>query len=939
MFMKSLRARSGGLAVTAVATAVLGMAVSGTVGAGTVWAQAAGGAGANSTGAAAAAPGGLPYENPSLPIAQRVNDLVGRMTLEEKASQMVDQAKAIPRLGIPEYNWWNEGLHGVARSGYATMFPQAIGMAATWDTEMIGQEANVISTEARAKYNRAIAEGNHERYFGLTVWSPNINIFRDPRWGRGQETYGEDPFLTGHLGIAFVRGLQGPGMYGGPGPQYYKVIATPKHFAVHSGPESTRHKADVEPTPYDVESTYFPAFRATIVDGKADSLMCAYNAVDGTPACANKMLLQHTLRDAWGFKGFVTSDCGAIDDMYEKSYPAHDNELDAAHASAVSVLAGTDTSCGNTYLSLVQAVHDKLLPESAVDTAVKRLFMARMKLGMFEPKGSVAFDSIPFSEDDSNAHRTLAEKASREAMVLLKNEGDTLPLKPDVKTIAVVGPNAASLVALEGNYNAIPSHPVLPVDGIAAAFPHAHVVYAQGSPYAEGIELPVPRILFKTADGQVGLTGAYYRTPEMTGAPVVTRVDKQVDFDWSDASPVPELPQTSFGVKWTGMLVPPKAGTYSFELKVGRCGDGCGTDATEAQRETEKVRVTLDGKPVDVTMPAKHGWNDMVPAMQLTFADTKPHAIEIEYEHHGAHTPGGISLRWKAPEAVEVDEAVAAAKQADVVIAVVGLSSELEGEEMPVHVEGFDGGDRTLIDLPAAQRKLLEAVGATGKPLVVVLENGSALAVNWAAKNAQAILEAWYPGEAGGTAIGETLAGRNNPGGKLPLTFYTGVDQLPPFDDYSMKNRTYRYYTGTPLYGFGYGLSYTKFAYAGLKLSEATVAAGQPLTVNAVVKNTGKMDGDAVAELYLTPPQTGPDGGPAPLRELVGFERVHLKRGEQKPVQFVLGPRELSVVDKEGHRAMRAGSYKVYLGGSQPGSGGEGSEGAFAISGEQELPK
>jgi beta-glucosidase len=876
----------------------------------------------------AGAQGVKALNDPLLPVEQRVDALVGQMTLEEKAGQMVDQAPAIPRLGIPEYNWWNEGLHGIARSGYATMFPQAIGMAATWDTALIGQEAGVISTEARAKYNHAIAEGNHGRYYGLTVWSPNINIFRDPRWGRGQETYGEDPYLTGTLGTAFVKGLQGTDG------KYYKVIATPKHFAVHSGPESTRHKANVVPSAYDLESTYFPAFRATIVGGKADSLMCAYNAVDGTPACANTMLLTQTLRGAWGFKGFVTSDCGAIDDMYEKSYPAHDTQPDAAHAAAVSVLAGTDTSCSPTFRHLVEAVHEHLLPESAVDTAVKRLFTARVELGMFDPASMVAYDRIPFNEDDSAAHRALALKAANEAMVLLKNEGGTLPLGRGVKTIAVVGPNAASLVALEGNYNAIPSHPVLPVDGIAAAFPLAKVVYAQGSPYTEGMELPAPRTLFRTADGKQGLTGAYYRTAEMTGAPVVTRVDAQVDFDWTDASPVAGVQAASFGVKWTGMLVPPKAGVYRFSVKVGECEDDCGDGATEAQRQTERVMVTVDGKPVNVASAESQSGSGGMPQMELRFADTKPHAITIAYEHLGAHTPAGISLRWAAPEALELEEAVAAAKQADVVVAVVGLTSELEGEEMPVHVEGFSGGDRTLLDLPAAQEKLLEALGATGKPLVVVLENGSALAVNWVAAHAQAILEAWYPGEVGGTAIGETLAGRNDPGGKLPVTFYTGVDQLPAFDDYSMKNRTYKYFDGKPLYGFGYGLSYTTFAFSGLKVSEDTVQAGQPLTVTGEVTNIGTVAGDEVAELYLVPPQTEL----APKQELVAFKRVHVGAGQKEQVVFMLDPRQMSVVDAGGVRAMKAGEYGVFLGGGQPGDRG-GVSGKFAVSGERELPR
>ena len=870
------------------------------------------------------APANTPFTNASLPVEQRVDDLVKRMTLEEKVSQMVDEAPAIPHLGIPEYNWWNEGLHGVARSGYATMFPQAIGMAATWDKELIGQEATVISTEARAKYNHAIAEGNHGRYFGLTVWSPNINIFRDPRWGRGQETYGEDPYLTGTLGTAFVRGLQGTDAH------YYRVIATPKHFAVHSGPESTRHKANIEPTPYDLESTYFPAFRATVVEGKADSLMCAYNAVDGEPACSSQMLLQKTLRDTWGFKGFVTSDCGAIDDIYDPT--GHHTQPDPEHASAVSVLAGTDTSCVPTYTHLVQAVHDKLLPESAIDTAVKRLFTARIELGMFDPPAKVPYNSIPFSEDDSAAHRALALKAADEAMVLLKNENSTLPLKRGLKTIAVVGPNAASLLGLEGNYNAIPSHPVLPVDGMEQQFREARVIYAQGSPYATGIGLPAPRSLFQTEDGKPGLRGEYFANAEASGRPLVTRIDRQIDFDWSKASPAAGLAQDKFSVRWSGKITVPRAGDYRFGLKVGRCSE------CHNKGDKDVVTAMFDGKPLPVGESSKEnlGWNTTMPELMLHFADTQPHTITIEYRHNSMDMPSVASLRWMAPEAAELEEAVAAAKQADVTIAFVGLNSELEGEEMPVHVEGFAGGDRTKLDLPEAQQKLLEAVSATGKPLVVVLMNGSALAVNWTAQHANAVLEAWYPGEAGGTAIAQTLAGTYNPGGKLPLTFYTGENELPPFDDYSMKNRTYRYYNGKPLYEFGYGLSYTSFAFSGLKLSGASVAAGEPVTVEADVKNTGPMAGDEVAELYLVPPKTDL----SPKSELIAFDRVHLSPGESKHVQFALTPRQLSTVDAQGQRAMTAGQYSLYLGGGQPGTeAAQGVTGSFAITGNAPLPR
>lgn len=885
-------------------------------------------------GASAQSQTGFPFNNASLPTAERVNDLVKRMTLEEKVSQMVDYAPAIPRLGIPAYDWWSEGLHGIARSGYATMFPQAIGMAATWDRELIGQEGDVVATEARAKYNRAIAEGNRGRYFGLTIWSPNINIFRDPRWGRGQETYGEDPYLTGTLGVAFTKGLQGSRQDA----PYYKTIATPKHFAVHSGPESTRHTANIQPSPYDLGSTYLPAFRAAIVDGKADSLMCAYNAVDGLPACANAMLLQRTLRDAWGFKGYVTSDCDAIQDFSE----GHKTSPDPEHAAATAVLAGTDLDCGGTYKTLVAAVHRKLLPESAIDTSVKRLFTARIELGMFDPEKSVPYNSIPFSEDDSTAHRTLAQKAAEEAMVLLKNENGTLPLKAGgkagVKTIAVVGPNAASLLALEGNYNAIPSHPVLPVDGIAAQFAGATVLYAQGAPYADGLELPAPRTLFHTANGAEGLTGAYFANADLTGTPVVTGTDSQIDFDWTHASPVPGLSQGNYSVRWTGTLTPPRPGAYQFGIKVGRCG-GC----ANRERDVRDLAITVDGKPVDVTRhtPGTDEPDTVMPEFDLTFADARPHAITIEYRHSRATDVDIVSLRWMAPAAAELDQAVAVAKKADVVVAFVGLTSELESEETPVHAEGFSGGDRTSIDLPATQEKLLEAVGAvckqTGKPLVVVLENGSALAVNWAATHADAILEAWYPGEAGGAAIAQTLAGKNNPGGKLPVTFYTGVNELPAFENYSMRNRTYRYYTGEPLYGFGYGLSYTRFAFSGLKLSDPSLQAGKGLIVEADVKNTGKLAGDEVAELYMMPPKTDL----SPQRQLIAFDRVHLRPGERKHLRFQLDPRQLSVVDATGKRAMMAGQYTLSLGGGQPDAtpAAPGATGKFAITGEQDLPK
>ncbi len=841
----------------------------------------------------------LPYEDPKLPIQQRVDDLISRMTLEEKVPQLINTAPAIPRLGVPAYDFWSEGLHGVARSGYATLFPQAIGMAATWDAPLLKDIATVISTEARAKYNEAIRHDIHSIYFGLTIWSPNINIFRDPRWGRGQETYGEDPFLTSRLGVSFVEGLQGTD------PNYYRVIATPKHFAVHSGPESDRHRFNVDPTPHDLWDTYLPAFRATIVEAKADSIMCAYNAIDKAPACASKELLGDILRKDWNFKGFVTSDCGAVDDFFEVK--AHRYSTSPETASVAGIRTGTDTNCGTTYLALNKAVQQGLIKESEIDISLKRLFTARYKLGLFDPAATMPYASLPFSEVGSAKHHALALKTARESMVLLKNDS-ILPLKPSLHTIAVIGPNASSLSALEGNYNAVPRDPQMPIDALAAQFKNAKILYAQGAPYADGVALPAPRSLFHpSADSTLkGLKAEYFAGDSLTSAPVLTRVDPQIDFDWNSASPASGAPAEHFSVRWSGTITPPVPGTYHFAMRLAHCYP-CG--------DTEKFSVYLDGRPIiNYALPPNDTHDTGTPPFTMSFADTKPHTFRVEYQHQAPLFGGGITMEWTpAPKTLEA-EAVAAAQKSDVVVAFLGLSPELEGEEMPIKIEGFAGGDRTDIRLPASQQHLLEAVAATGKPLVVVLLNGSAVAVTWAQEHAKAILEAWYPGEAGAQAIAETLSGANNPGGRLPVTFYASMDQLPPFTDYSMANRTYRYFKGKPLYAFGYGLSYTSFAYSNLKLSKPNLQAGDSLTVETTIKNTGTLAGDEVAELYLTPPQTAL----SPAVALAGFQRVHLGPGETTRVTFQLDPRTLSQVDGEGIRAVIPGQYTIAIGSFQP---------------------
>ncbi len=863
------------------------------------------------------APANAPYMNPALAVDQRVDDLIGRMTLEEKVSQMRDHAVAIPRLGVPKYDWWNEGLHGVAFAGYATNFPQVIGMAATWDTDLVHKMGETVSTEARAKYNQAMRDDQHESFFGLTFWAPNINIFRDPRWGRGQETYGEDPFLTARMGVAFVSGMQGDD------PKYFRVVSTPKHYAVHSGPESLRHGFNVDASPHDLEDTYLPAFRATVIDAHAQSVMCAYNAIDGAPACANTMLLQEHLRNAWKFDGYVVSDCAAVADVFT----GHHYAPDMPQAAAAAVKAGTDLECGyregQAYPSLVEAVHKGLIKESEIDTALRRLFRARFKLGMFDPPSTFAYGQIPMTAVNSPEHRQLSLQAARESIVLLKNQGQILPLKPAIRTIAVVGPTAELVQSLQGNYNGPPPSPVYPLVGIEKRFHSARVLYAQGSTLVEGFAMPIEHTALHPAQGSGnGLTGEYFNSPDLSGTPVLTRTDRNINFNWDKVVPVEGLQRNNYSVRWTGSFTPPAEGQYQVGVRVNYC---------YSCENSEGFRLYLDNKLL-VQSGGKSPERGEVRLATMYFEDTQPHLIRLEYLH-GTGT-AGIDLSWQAPAEVLREEALEAARQSDVTVAFVGLSPNLEGEEMPVKLAGFSGGDRTSIDLPASQEDLLKALALTHKPLIVVLQNGSALAVNWAQQNANAILEAWYPGAEGGTAIAETLAGDNNPAGRLPLTFYTSLNQIPPFEQYSMHGRTYRYLSDKPLYGFGYGLSYTTFEYSNLK-TPATVNAGDPVTIEGDVKNTGALAGDEVVEVYLTQPKAYE----TPLRELAGFKRIHLAAGESQHINVTIDPRSLSQVDAKGNRVIVPGEYSVSMAGAQPQDASSVQTGKFKVSGKRELPK
>jgi beta-glucosidase len=856
------------------------------------------------------------YLNPQLSPEQRAADLVRRMTLEEKATQMQNNSAAVPRLKIPAYQWWSEALHGVINEG-VTEYPEPIGLAATFDAPGIHTMAAQIGVEGRIKHVQNQREGHTGIMGGLDFWSPNLNIFRDPRWGRGQETYGEDPFLTGRMGVAYVTGLQGTD------PKYYLAIATPKHYAVHSGPEPTRHFADVDVSKHDQVDTYEPAFRAAIVEGKAGSVMCAYNAINGEPACANQYLLQDQLRGKWGFQGYVVSDCDAVRDVAAN----HRYRPTQAQGAAISVIRGMDNECV-TFTSrfgepvekaYVDAVQQGYLPESTLDNALIRLFTARIKLGMFDPPDMVPFTKIDEKELDSAEHRAEARRLANESMVLLKNDG-LLPLKPSIKKIAVVGPLADQTRPLIGNYAGQPTHIVSILDGLHAEFPNATINFVSGTQFLRADGTPVPDSLLTTPEGKPGLKADYNEgmrrgpgQPSNT-PPLVSRTEANVKLTESDL-PKEIAGKKTFGVQWSGFLTPTESGDFLIGI---RC-EGFG-------------RVTVDEKQVAMAFGGgTRGLSSGIGRVHLE----KGRKVALEIAYGTRNSKPHAELIWAKVNNAPSQEAIAAAKNADVVIAVVGITSQLEGEEMPVSEPGFLGGDRTSIDLPQPEEDLVEAVASTGKPLAVVLMNGSALAVNWINEHANAIVDAWYPGEEGGAAVAETLSGKNNPAGRLPVTFYKGVDQLPNFEDYGMANRTYRYFSGKPLYPFGYGLSYSKFSYSDLSVPSQPIAAGQPVGADVTVTNAGQTAGDEVVQLYLKFPQVKG----APLIALRGFERIHLDAGASQKVHFELKPRDLGMVTEDGNPIVAQGDYTISIGGGQPDTGASVATGKFHVEGQLALPE
>jgi beta-glucosidase len=843
------------------------------------------------------------YQDLDRSFEERTADLVARMTLEEKVAQLQNDAPAIPRLGVPAYEWWNEALHGVARAGAATVFPQAIGVSATFDVPLMTDIATAISDEARAKHQDFARRDQRKRYQGLTFWSPNINIFRDPRWGRGQETYGEDPFLTARMGVAFVKAMQGDD------PKYRKVDATAKHYAVHSGPEADRHHFDVHPGERDLWETYLPAFHALVSEAHVASVMGAYNRVNGESASGSRRLLTDILRKQWGFDGYVVSDCDSIDDIWRW----HKIVATPEEAAAVGIKAGLEVNCGRTYAALFNAVNMGLVTEAEVDVALRRAFLSRFRLGMFDPDDRVRWAKIPYSVNQSPEHDALARKAATESIVLLKNDS-LLPLdKAKLKSIAVVGPTADEIMSLLGNYYGTPAAPVTILQGIRESVgAGVKVNYSRGADLVEGREEPraaplVDPAYLRTVDGAQGLKGEYFRGRDFAGKPVLVRTDARVAFRWDRGSPTDTLvaqgelrQEDALGaddwcVRWTGKLLPPTSGRY--ELVVG---------ANDGFRLYIAGKLVADSWEPNPRVASKSAFVDL--------AGGQP--VDIRLDYFEADRDAEVRLAWRLPGAKPpFEEALDAAKASDVIVFVGGLTGDVEGEEMKVSYPGFAGGDRTDLRLPQSQQKLLEALHATGKPVILVLTTGSAIAVDWAKAKLPAILVAWYPGQRGGSAVADILFGVENPSGRLPVTFYRADEKLPDFSDYSMKNRTYRYFEGQALYPFGHGLSYTKFAYSGLKLDRNTLGAAGTATVTVNVKNAGRRAGAEVVQLYLAPL----DAKRMRAREeLRGFERVALAPGESRAVTFSVRPdRDLTIYDETKQAyAVDPGKYEVRIGAS-----------------------
>lgn len=825
------------------------------------------------------------YRTTSLTPDKRAELLLKELTLEEKVALMMDTSQPVERLGIKPYNWWNEALHGVARAGLATVFPQPIGMAASFSPQTVYEVFNAVSDEARAKNTYYASQGSYERYQGLTMWTPTVNIYRDPRWGRGIETYGEDPYLTSRMGVMVVKGLQGTN-----DGRYDKLHACAKHFAVHSGPEWNRHSFNVENlSTRDLYETYLPPFEALVKEAGVKEVMCAYNSFEGEPCCGSNRLLMQILRNDWGFNGIVLSDCGAIADFYNEY--GHKAYSDAESASAAAVLNGTDLECGSSYEALVKAAQEGKIDEKDIDKAVLCLLEARFALGEMDAPEDVSWTKIPFSVVASAAHDSLALDMARKSMTLLQNKDNILPLKRGGLTVAVMGPNANDSVMQWGNYNGMPSHTVTILDGIRNALgADDELIYEQGCSWVERTLIQSVFNQCKSADGQ-GFTARYWNNVKHEGTPVTTtQVTTPFRFCTSGATVFAQgVNLTDFSATYNSVLTPLQSGEVVFEIYT--YGSGCLRINGE---EVKRFRNTHGGRSLDYTLQVKAG---------------VPYDIELDFEYFRSDAQLNFDIGFK--QKVNIDASVACVKDADVVVFAGGISPLLEGEEMGVNLPDFRGGDRTDIELPAVQRELIHALHRAGKKIILVNCSGSPIALEPETKNCEAILQAWYPGQAGGTAVADVLFGDYNPGGRLPVTFYRNMSQLPDFEDYNMTGRTYRYMTQQPLFPFGYGLSYTTFEYGNLSLAKEQIKLGEPLKLTVNVTNNGQRDGEEVVQVYLKKQ----DDAEGPGKTLRAFKRVRIPAGKSVEVAFDLNGKELEWWDAQSN-TMRvcAGRYDVMVG-------------------------
>ena len=824
----------------------------------------------------------LPYQNPSLSAKERAKDLCSRLTLEEKAKLMLDESPAIPRLGIKKFFWWSEALHGAANMGNVTVFPEPIAMAASWNPDMVYKVFDVASTEFRAQYNHRMYDlkGEDEKFHSLSVWTPNVNIFRDPRWGRGQETYGEDPYLTSVMGVQVVKGLQGP-----EDAKYRKLWACAKHYAVHSGPEYTRHTANLtDISPRDMWETYMPAFKALVQDAKVREVMCAYQRLDDDPWCGSQRLLQLILRDEWGFEYLVVSDCGAVSDFYE----SHKSSSDAAHASAKATIAGTDVECGYgyAYRSIPEAVKRGFMTEAEVDKHVIRLLEGRFDLGEMDDPSLVEWSKIPYSAMSTKESANLSLNMARQSIVLLKNSGDILPLKKGKEKIAVIGPNADNTPMMWGNYNGQPNHTITILDGIKAK--HKKLFYTQGCDLTYDKVLESLLASQCSFDGKKGMKGTFWNNRKMEGKPVTTQYYTQpmavTTFGMHNFAPGVQL--EDFSAKYETVFIPNEAGEYVVNV------DGCGEFELYLDGERQFHHRIWRTTPNHIVINAEKG---------------KSYNIEVRFSHVPTYNANlAINIAKEYP--IDYQTIINQLKGINKVIFVGGISPALEGEEMPVDIDGFKGGDRTHIELPKVQRDFLKALKDAGKTIIFVNCSGSCIALEPETKTCDAIVQAWYPGQEGGTAVADVLFGDYNPSGKLPITFYKNSNQLPDYEDYSMKGRTYRYFTDA-LFSFGYGLSYTNFEITKAGV-EKNGTKPTDWTLTAEVANTGKRDGTETVQVYIRNLQDAE----GPLKTLRGFERIDVKAGQTATATIQLNKQSFEFWDPETNTMnVKPGKYEILV--------------------------